>query len=247
MKMIPKIIHYCWFGNKKLTSQAVNCIKSWRKYCPSYKIIQWDESNFDLKYNPYVCEASESGKWAFVTDVVRLYVLYNYGGIYMDSDVEVIKPLDDILQFNAVSGFQDESYIPTGIMASIKHHHFIKDLLDEYNGIHFRRNDGTFDLKTNCDRITSICLKKGLNLNNKFQVVDDLTLFPSDFFCAKNRITGRINITENTYTIHHFAGSWITDENKRNIRIYSFLIWIFGEDVAKLIYKTIKVIKNTSK
>ena len=238
--MIPRTIHYCWFGGNNLTILARRCLDSWKTHCPDYEIIQWNESNFDLSYCPYVYEAAEAGKWAFVTDVVRLHVLYHYGGIYLDSDVEVLKPLDDILHYEVVSGFQDKNSIPTGTMASIREHHLIKELLDEYDGIHFKKEDGSFNMITNCKRITDTCLKKGLVLNNKFQVVDGLTLFPSDFFCAKDLVTGHINKTTNTYTVHHFAGSWTTPANKRNAKIYGCFVKIFGEKAGSVVYRIIK-------
>ena len=112
--MIPKKIHYCWFGGNPLPPLAVKCIESWKKYLPDYEIKEWNESNFDLNYNDYVREAYEAKKWAFITDVVRLYAMVTEGGIYMDTDVEVLKPLDELLQYDAVSGFESSSRIPTG-------------------------------------------------------------------------------------------------------------------------------------
>ena len=110
--MIPKKIHYCWFGGNPLPPLAVKCIESWKKYLPDYEIKEWNESNFDLNYNDYVREAYEAKKWAFITDVVRLYAMVTEGGIYMDTDVEVLKPLDELLQYDAVSGFESSSRIP---------------------------------------------------------------------------------------------------------------------------------------
>ena len=124
--MIPKIIHYCWFGGNPLPPLALKCIESWKKYCPDYEIKIWDESNFDININKYATEAYEAKKWAFVSDVARLWVLYNYGGIYMDTDLEVIKPLDEFLYHKAFSGFEDEVNIPTGIIASEKNNNWIK-------------------------------------------------------------------------------------------------------------------------
>ena len=245
--MIPKIIHYCWFGGNPLPVQAQKCIDSWKKYCPDYTIKQWDETNFDLSYCTYVKEAVESKKWAFVTDVVRLYALFNEGGVYMDSDVEVLKPLDDILKYKAISGFQDKDYIPTGIMASEKGHHLIKELLDQYNDIHFIKPDGSLDMTTNCVRITDTLLAKGLVLNNTLQEVDEFTLFPLDYFCAKDVITGKVNITSNTYTIHHFAGSWTTASNRRNTKIHCWFMRLFGEKIGTSIYNVIRKIKNRRK
>ena len=212
--MIPKIIHYCWFGGAPLPKLAQKCIESWKKYCPDYEIKRWDETNFDLNYNDYVHEAYAAQKWAFVTDVVRLYALVNYGGIYMDTDVEVLKPLDEFLKYEAFSGFETDKNIPTGIMASEKDQNLFKELLDEYTDAHFLKSDGTYDKTTNVMRITNTCLKYGFVSNNSFQTVKGFTLFPKDYFCPKDLLTRQINLTENTYTIHHFDGSWVGDEEK---------------------------------
>ena len=127
--MIPKIIHYCWFGGKPLPDEAKKLISTWKKYCPDYDIREWNENNFDINDCFYVKEAFEAKKWAFITDYVRLKVLYDYGGVYMDTDVEVCKPLDDLLSYNGVSGFESPSAIPTGIMAASRHNEWIGNLL----------------------------------------------------------------------------------------------------------------------
>ena len=164
--MIPKTIHYCWFGGNPLPDLAIKCIKSWKKYCPDYEIIEWNEKNFDLQYNTYVREAYEAKKWAFVSDVARLFALVNYGGIYMDTDVEVIKSLDDLLLYQSVSGFESETQIPTGLMACEKGNRMFQEFLNDYEGKHFIRDDGSLDLTTNVTYITNICLKHGLIPNN---------------------------------------------------------------------------------
>lgn len=212
--MIPKIIHYCWFGGKPLSEMAQKCIESWKKYCPDYEIVRWDETNFDLHYNNYVWEAYQAKKWAFITDVVRLFAMVHYGGIYMDTDVEVLKPLDDLLQYQAVSGFESEKYVPTGLMASEKDFPLFEELLHDYNDAHFILPDGTFDTTTNVTRITQRCLQSGFVPNNQMQTIEGFTLFPNDYFCPKDYATRVIRLTENTYTIHHFDGSWQTDEKR---------------------------------
>lgn len=211
---IPKIIHYCWFGGNSLPELAEKCIASWKKYCPDYEIRRWDETNFDLNYNDYVREAYEAKKWAFVSDVARLYALVNYGGIYMDTDVEVLKPLDELLQYEAVSGFESESRIQTGLMASKKGQKLFVEMLHDYDESHFIRPDGTYDTTTNVTRITNICLKYGLILNNEKQTVNGFTLLPKDYLCPKDSETKEMRITENTLTIHHFDGSWLSSEQK---------------------------------
>ena len=237
--MIPKKIHYCWFGGKPLPKLAKKCIASWKKFLPDYEIIEWNESNFDINYCAYVKEAYQAKKYAFVTDVVRLYALVNYGGIYMDTDVEVIKPIDEFLKYKAFSGFESQNSIPTGIMACEKGHELFSEFLKEYDNIHFLQENNKYDLNTNCVRITSICEKYGLILNNKQQIIKDFVLFPNDYFCPKDWLTKKTKITENTYTIHHFSGSWNSPFNK----LKNFIVRLAGKN-AKYIFKTKKFLKS---
>ena len=217
--MIPKIIHYCWFGKNPLPEMAQKCIASWKKYCPDYEIVEWNEDNFDVNSCAYAAEAYACKKWAFVSDVARLYALVTQGGIYMDTDVEVLKPLDDILNYQALSGFEAEDRIPTGLMACEKGNPFFSELLSEYDTARFIKPDGEMDLTTNVTRITDACLKHGLVLNNTLQTVHGFTLFPKDYFCPKDFETKIMEITENTYTIHHFDGSWLPEEERYALQI----------------------------
>lgn len=222
--MIPKIIHYCWFGGKPLPEDAKKFIASWVKYCPDYTIKEWNESNFDLDLYPYVREAYNSKKYAFVTDVVRLYALYHEGGIYMDTDVEVLSPLDQFLQHHAFSGFESPQRVPTGIMASEKGGRWAKENLDYYNNRHFIKPDSSFDLTTNVDTITDYMVKHGLVLNNQYQDIPGLfTMYPSDYFCPKSLKDGKIRLTNRSVTIHHFNGSWHTPYEKFKAKIVGII------------------------
>ena len=239
--MIPKIIHYCWFGGNPLPELAQKCIASWKKYLPEYEIKEWSERNFDINSNAYVMEAYESKKYAFVTDYVRLYALYHEGGIYMDTDVEVLKPLDQLLQYQAVSGFESPTLIPTGLMASQEGHPFIKELLDDYNDIHFKLPDGTLDMTTNVIRITNHCLKYGLKLDNTLQTVNGFTLLPKDYLCPIEHEGHKLVLTSNTLCIHHFAGSWLPMGLKLKKRISSLI----GYRMTKIIISAKKRLKST--
>ena len=207
--MIPKTIHYCWFGGKPLPELAVKCIESWKKFCPDYEIVRWDESNFDFESCAYAREAYEAKKYAFVSDYMRLKVLVEHGGIYMDTDVEVVKPLDKFMSEQAFSGFETDTMIPTGIMACEKGFAPFNELLGQYDTRHFMLEDGGMDLTTNVTVITYYFVGYGLIQNNTKQTINGFTIYPKDYFCPKNGATSEFHITENTHTIHHFAGSWL--------------------------------------
>ncbi len=208
--MIPKVIHYCWFGRGEMPKLALVCIDSWKKYLPDYELKLWNEDNFDITCNPYVKEAYEARKFAFVTDYVRLYVLYEEGGIYMDTDVEILKSLGDLLYLPAFCGFESNKYsnVQTGFMASAPKGIWVKEQMDYYKNKHFINSDGTNDITTNAQTISDTMTGNGFKLNGEYQVYkDDMHCFPKDYFCPKTS-TGVIKLTENTYCIHHFSASW---------------------------------------
>lgn len=212
--MIPKKIHYCWFGRGKMPAEARRCIDSWRKYLPEYEIKEWNEDNFDLDAYPYAREAYDARKFAFVTDIVRLHAMLTEGGIYMDTDVEVLKPLDALLGYEGVSGFESSTQIPTGLMACRAGHPLVAEWLEWYDGRHFLRPDGTPDLTTNVATITNICLRHGFRPDGTLQTVAGFTFLPSDYLCPKDHRTGKIHLTPNTLAIHHFSGSWHSPKDK---------------------------------
>lgn len=239
--MIPKKIHYCWFGGNPLPEDAKKCIESWKKYLPDYEIKEWNESNFDIKSNLYVRQAYESKKFAFVTDYVRLYALVTEGGIYMDTDVEVLKSYDPFLHHNAFSGFENNNFVPTGMMASEKGGRWATELLEEYNHRVFINKDGTFDLSTNTEHITHYMQNHGLILNNTFQDLPELiTIYPSDYFCPKDHGTGLIKLTDNSVCIHHFACSWLPRHLKLRHKIKLTLVKIIGSNMVDAIRRYLK-------
>jgi len=217
--MIPKTIHYCWFGHNPKPKLAEKCIKSWKKYCPDYEIIEWNEDNFDIQSSPlYVRQAYEARKWAFVTDYVRLYALTQFGGIYMDTDVEVVRSLDAFLQHQAFSGFEDQEHIPTGIMACEKGNPLFVSWLSEYADMQFINEDGSYNMQTNVITITNSMKNCGMRFDNSLQVVSGCAFYPNDYFCPKEFTTNKIVTTERTHTIHHFAGSWIDEADKKRMQ-----------------------------
>lgn len=237
--MIPKIIHYVWVGGNPLTPLAEKCIETWKKYCPDYEIKRWDETTFDINSNNYCKQAYESKKWAFVSDYIRLFVLYEYGGIYMDTDVEVTKPLDEFLKHPAFSGFEDDEHIPTGIIASEKGNRWVEQQLRYYDDKNFILEDGKLDLTTNVITITNITMKlyPNLELDNTFKDLGDVVFYPKDYFCPISSTTKEMILTKNTHTIHHFSGSWV--EKPKGIQS---LIIKFKVLIKKIIGK-----KNTQK
>ena len=212
---IPKIIHYCWFGRGPKPELAIRCIESWKKYCPDYEIMEWNEDNFDVSALPFTKEAYESRKYAFVTDYVRLYAMHQYGGIYMDTDVEVIRNLDPFLDYHGFSGFESPDRVQTGIMAAEKNLPLLEKLMDYYDGRHFLNESGEMDMTTNVVIISDIMTGLGLKLDGQFQIVDGFAMFPRDYFCPKDLETLETHLTDHTHTIHHFNGSWITPEQKK--------------------------------
>jgi mannosyltransferase OCH1-like enzyme len=232
--LIPKTIHYCWFGSASLPKLAIKCIKSWERHLPDYEIIRWDERNFDININRYVREAYRSGKYAFVSDVARLHALFNSGGIYMDVDVEVIKNLDKFLCHKAFTGFEDPVSIPTGIMASIRQHDLFKELLDYYDDKIFIRDDGSYDTTTNVSIITNLLLRYGLKSDNTLQEVNNLVIYPRTFFCPLNCNDSKSFFSNETHTIHHFAGSWLT---RRQRRLARSIFWEYYYNIHDTIFR----------
>lgn len=208
--MIPKKIHYCWFGANPLPKEAKKCIDSWKKYCPDYEIIEWNESNYDLNKNEYVKYTYENKKFAFLTDYVRLDIIYNEGGIYLDTDVELLKPLDDLLDCNGYIGMEQVGMINTGQgFGAIKGHPFIKENKEYYENNNFFYN-GEFK-QVICVKITTNILNMyGLEKINEKQKVYDMDIYPVEFFCPLKMGTNKLLITDNTYSIHHFNASWYT-------------------------------------
>ena len=210
--MIPKIIHYIWFGKGKKNKLIEECMKSWKKYCPDYEIKEWNEDNFDINSNQYVKEAYENKKWAFVSDYVRLYALYNEGGIYLDTDCELLGNIDSFLDNDAFSGYESDNAIPTAIMGSEEENQWIKLLLDYYENRSFYNEDGTLDLTTNVITISNLTKEKyNVLYNGKLiDVPGVVKIYPKDYFCPKDWRTGTISFTENSIAIHHFNASWQT-------------------------------------
>ena len=242
--MIPKVIHYCWFGRGEKSKLIKKCINSWHKYCPDYEIIEWNEDNFDINCNEFVRQAYECKKWAFVSDYVRLYVLYNYGGIYMDTDVEIVKQIDRFLIHEAFSGFESTKTVPTGIIAAEKGQKIIKIWLDWYENREFIV-DGKMWHEPNVIFMTKTLLERGLKLNNEYQEISGFVLYPQTYFCPLNVDVKKNCKSKNTYTIHHFNSSWRKpSEMKKFKRVRRHQTWWYRtyEKIIILPQKTLRFI-----
>ena len=214
--MIPKVIHYCWFGGKPLPEDAKRCIASWQRYMPDYEIKEWNESNFDIHCNKYCEQAYEAKKFAFVSDFARFLILYHEGGIYFDTDVEVVLPMDDIIKNGAFMGCETSPTknnpvitVAPGLGIGIEAKHPIyRELIELYDKRSFIKEDGTMDLKTIVATTTEVLFEHGLKVSDEIQKIDGISIYPKDYFCPIS-IDGKMEMTEHTHTIHHYAQSWM--------------------------------------
>lgn len=235
---IPKIIHYCWFGRNEMPEKIVYCIGTWKKYCPDYTFMLWNEDNYDITCNKYIEQAYENKKWAFVSDFVRLDVVYQYGGIYLDTDVELIKELETLRKYQAFMAVERDLNIATGLgFGAVAKNQIIKELRDIYLGVSFVEANGELNL-TACPVYTTDYFKrKGYIKNNVIQKMESVYILSSDFFCPLDYKTGKMHQTDNTYGIHWYAETWVPRED-RTIHLNEWKIYkIFPEKSAQIICK----------
>lgn len=206
--MIPKIIHYCWFGKKALPTSVQKNIETWKNFLPDYKIKEWNEEIFDVEMMPYTSEAYFAKKYAFVSDVARLYALVTEGGLYLDTDMIFLKSLPDtFLQAHAFAGIESEKYVATSLLASEPNHPIFKYFLEDYKNRYFF-DFFKFSRKTNVHRFQEILLERGFCPVNKEQCVADIKIYPQEYFCNKDHRTGLYYTTNYSYAIHDFSGTW---------------------------------------
>ena len=235
--MIPKVIHYCWFGRNPLPESAVKCINSWKKFFPNYEIKEWNEDNFDVNMIPYTHEAYEAKKYAFVSDYARIWVLYHYGGLYFDTDVEVIKKMDDIVVRGSFMGIEVDysegstmSVNPGLGLGSIQHHPLYKEILDYYNRINFILEDGSHNLFAIVRITTLILCNNGMKNTNLLQEVAGVWIYPRDYFNPLDDNMGKLVITENTRCIHWYTKTWMKKQNPLRTWIVRRIHRYFGND-----------------
>lgn len=231
--MIPKIIHYCWFGRGEMPKLMKKCVKSWDKYCPGWKIVLWNEDNFDVNSTIWTKQAYEARKFAFVTDYVRLKALYEQGGVYMDADVELVQPIDEFLKHEAFSGFESPTTVPTGIIAAQAGQQVIKGWLDWYTDRPYLI-DGKPNMDPNVSFMTQDLMNRGLVMDDSLQDIDGMVIYPQTWFCPLCVVEIEKKITPDTHAIHHFTSTWRTEKAKKDFarvrrhqrKWYKALIWL---------------------
>jgi mannosyltransferase OCH1-like enzyme len=242
--MIPKVIHYIWIGNNKEPEIFQHSLKSWKKHCPDYKIMCWDESNIDFNISNYTKETYINKKYGHVGDYYRLWILYNYGGIYLDVDVELLKPIDHLLSYDSFFSFQDHKRINLGNgFGSIRANRLLKIMIDEYDRL-FSSSSFINSLKTSPEIDTTILKSTGLKPNNQIQIIDNNIFLPREYMSPKSFYSKRTYITKKTISIHHFDGSWTYEKQKSN---YTFLFYILPSYVAEkliLVFEKTKILFN---
>ena len=236
-KMIPKKIHYCWFGKKEKPEIVKKCIKSWKDVLNEYEIIEWNEDNFDIDSNKFVRQAYDAEKFAFVSDYVRVYALYNYGGIYLDTDVEVYKKFNnEILNNESFWGFEEKNFVATSTIGAIKGNNLIKQFLDYYKDKNFFEDDGSIDTLTNVAIVSDMVKKFGIRLDGSYQRIEGIaTIYPQEYFSPYDYINCYSKETENTYTMHHYYKSWLPMRTR--IKTYikkSVAMIVGGKNLAKM-------------
>ena len=251
--MIPKIIHYCWFGNGELSELAKKCIGSWKKYCPDYEIKQWNETNFDISECKYMKQAYEAKKWGFVPDYARNKIIYENGGFYFDTDVEIVKNLDSLLNEKCIISFESSKFVNGGnIIAGEKGNPVLKSLFEIYHKINFCNEKGTLNTTPSPFYNTEVLKTFGLQQNNTLQRLPLVTIYPTDYFCPKDVTTKILNVTSNTYSIHHFDGSWLDANSIYMNKVRQKAQKLFGKTIlSKIVIKffqsVVLKIKNFSK
>ncbi|MBR5273525.1 MAG: glycosyl transferase [Clostridia bacterium] len=230
--MSNKIIHYCWFGGNPKPAIIEKCIASWKKFFPDFEIMEWNESNFDVNCCKYVQQAYEAKKYAFVSDYARFFALEKMGGLYFDTDVEVIKPFYELFENEAFAGFETNDFVNPGLVLWVKepHNPILCAMLEQYQGESFLKDDGKPDLTTICVRFTNELKNYGFEPNNKLQKCAQFTLYPIEYFNPFDDLTGKLSKTENTYAIHWYSKTWMSAPKKLRNKITRILHRVLGKD-----------------
>jgi mannosyltransferase OCH1-like enzyme len=214
---IPKIIHYCWFGPNQIPEVELKCIKSWSHFLPDYKLMFWNENSFDIHLNNFAKQAYEAGHYAFVSDYVRTKVLYEYGGLYLDTDEEVFEGFKELIskESNCFTAFQTRKKLGAGVMGFTPKHSVIKEFVDYYHLNNFKDINGNINTIANVTMFTDILVKRGLKLNGSQQMISDINVFSREYFYPKKISDTEFITTEKTVAIHYGSCSWMTEKEKK--------------------------------
>lgn len=249
--MIPKKIHYCWFSGRQMPAEFQRYIDSWKKYCPDYELIRWDESNYDVEKNAYMAAAYKEKRWGFVPDYARFDIIYKEGGIYLDTDVELIKSLNPLLSDKAFLGYEGKDVLNAGLgFGAEKGNPIIKELRDMYEEISFYNKDGSLNLTPSPYYITEKLKELGIQLENQYQNTEYLTVYPIDRFGCKDYNSGEIRKTENSFSIHHYSCSWMNREEKKaeeRRRAFCSKYGDFWGNRVDGVYKRVRSLRNENK
>lgn len=229
--MIPKVIHYCWFGHNKKPKLIKKCIASWKKYMPDWEIREWNEKNYDVNKNAYIKEAYKEKKWAFVVDYARFDILNHFGGIFLDTDVELLRSIpEEILAKEAFTGFENPGRVNPGLVyGSIRGQKVTREIMSVYEGKTF---DNTVEGRTEniVDIVSEVLIKGGLKINGEFQIVEKVAIYPRDYFCCFNFETQGFETTKNTVSIHHYFASWTPWKRRLHFKIIKLAATILGRE-----------------
>ncbi len=218
IQKIPKKIHYCWFGKKKIPDKLVNYIMTWKQFCPDYEIIRWDESTYDITKNQYIYEAYRAGKYGFVPDYARLDIIYNYGGIYLDTDIELCKNLDDLLCDNSFFSVDFEGCVNAGSgFGAVPHNTIISDMMMVYEKEHFINKDGKMNMKPCFHYQNPIIKKYGFEITQRYQNIDGNVLYPCEVLAPIALYSNIERTTKKTHSIHHAELSWVSENDRKAI------------------------------
>lgn len=243
--MIPKIIHYCWFGNNRKPALIKKCIESWKKYMPDWEIREWNEENYDVNKNQYIRNAYAQKKWAFVVDYARFDILNQFGGVFLDTDVELLRPIpEEILSHEAFSGFENPGRVNPGLVyGTVPGQKILKEILEAYEKRSFGEQvEGR--IENIVDVVSGVLAGHGLKVNGEYQVVEGVAIYPQDYFCCFNFETQGFETTEHTVSIHHYFASWTSLDRKIHFKIIKIVAAILGKNRYLALKRKIKGAKN---
>jgi mannosyltransferase OCH1-like enzyme len=224
---IPKILHYVWVGGNPIPPRLAEYMATWKQKCPDYKIIQWDETNFDINKSPRLRAEIEKKHWAFVADIIRTFVLYEHGGIYLDTDVEILKPLDELLRHEFFIGYEAKYWVSNAIIGGVAGHKILKELVDFYSSPKcLEITETMYNV-----HIYSALIEKlyGIKLDGKTSETDGVALYATDWFYPRHYLSARLRLTENTHTNHHYLSSWHGWKMRVWMRFVKGIYFVFGK------------------